>query len=71
MFYQRLMFSFGLPVYYKKLGVGLKMNTLTSAMARWIVYSIDTSSSTLEHLKVLMSAISSYYHSTSQGGYSE
>ena len=70
-FFQRLMYSFGLPVYYKRLGVGLKMNTLTSAMARWIVYSIDTRSSTLEHLKVLMSAIESYYHSTSQGGYSE
>ena len=71
-FFQRLMYSFGLPVYYKRLGVGLKMNTLTSAMARWIVYSVDSrSSSTLEHLKVLMSAIESYYHSTSQGGYSE
>merc|ERR1719341_636472 len=70
-FFQRLMYSFGLPVYYKRLGVGLKMNTLTSAMARWIVYSIDARSSTLEHLKVLMSAIESYYHSTSQGGYSE
>jgi len=70
--FQRIMSSLGLPVYYKKLGVGLKMAVLsTSSISRWIVNTITSSSSTLQHLEVLMNAINSYYHSTSEGRYSE
>jgi len=70
--FQRFMSSLGLPVYYKKLGVGLKMAVLsTSSISRWIVNTITVSSSTLQHLEVMMNAVNSYYHSTSEGRYSE
>jgi len=70
--FQRIMSSLGLPVYYKKLGVGLKMAVLsTSSISRWIVNTITSSSNTLQHLEVMMNAVNSYYHSTSEGRYSE
>jgi len=70
--FQRIMSSLGLPVFYKKLGVGLKMSVLsTSSISRWLVNSITHDSSTLQHLEIMMNAVNSYYHSTSEGRYSE
>ena len=41
-FYQKFMQSFKLPVYYKRLAVGLKECSLTNAaIAKWIVSSIS------------------------------
>merc|ERR1719394_1998329 len=57
--FQKFLYSLQLPVYYKKLAVGLKPATIT------------TSSISLDHLEILMNAINSYYHSTSEGRYSE
>lgn len=70
--FQKIMYSLGLPVYYKKLGVGLKMCVMSSSsISRWIVSTITQSSSTLQHLEIMMNAINSYYHSTSEGRYSD
>lgn len=41
-FFQKFMHSFGLPVFYKRLGVGLKTSQMSSSgIARWIVSSIS------------------------------
>ena len=70
--FQKIMYSLGLPVYYKKLGVGLKICVMsTSSSSRWIVSTITPSSSTLHHLDIMMNAINSYYHPTSEGRYSD
>jgi hypothetical protein len=64
------MSNFGLPVYYKKLGVALRAHVLTPAsVAKWVVGALCEE--VLEHLAVLMAAVSSYYHPTSQGAYSD
>ena len=68
--FQRFMANFGLPVYYKKLGVAMRPAVLTAAsMAKWIVGALC--GEVLAHLGVLMAAISSYYQPTSQGAYSD
>ena len=70
--FQKFLYSLQLPVYYKKLAVGLKPATITtSSITRWIIYTITPTSSSLDHLEILMNAINSYYHSTSEGRYSE
>ena len=70
--FQKFLYSLQLPVYYKKLAVGLKPATITtSSITRWIIYTITPSSSSLDHLEILMNAINSYYHPTSEGRYSE
>ena len=68
--FQRFMSSFGLPVFYKKLGVALRPAVMDcNSMARWIVGSL--SAGVLAHLAVMMAAINSYTHPTSQGAYSD
>ena len=68
--FQRFMSNFGLPVFYKKLGVALRPHVLTSSsIAKWMVSAL--SGAVLDHLAVLMAAVSSYYHPTSQGAYSD
>ena len=67
-FFQKIMMNLNLPVYYKQLNVVMKSASLVnSSVVRWIMYSITPSSSTLDHLQMMMGAISSYFHSTGEG----
>ena len=70
--FQRFMISLNLPVYYKKLGVVMKTSSIsTSSSVRWIIATITPNSSTLDNLDMMFNAINSYFHSTSEGKYSE
>ena len=70
--FQTFMFRLELPVYYKKIGVMMRPSGMkTSSIARWIVATITPSSSTLHHLDIMMKAVNSYFHTTSEGSYSE
>ena len=72
MMFQKIMFSLGLPVFYKKLHVMMKPSSIsTNSVVRWIVYTVTPASSSLEHLETMMRAINSYFHTTSEGRYSE
>ena len=67
-FFQKIMMNFNLPVYYKELTVVMGGTSLmNSDLVRWIIYSITPTSSTLDHFKIMLDAINSYFHSTSEG----
>ena len=70
--FQKIMMHLQLPVYYKKIAVMLRPTTLkTGSIARWIVVTISPRSTSLRHLDTLMKAVNSYFHTTSEGVYSE